>query len=91
MAYIAFTVIMAASAIIVFTVKQKECAPQQSLSWWVVCSDCEVDGCIDCFDSGEKYCDTCELGYYYSSLMNACLDCDSYENATTCAECTGRD
>lgn len=86
-AYIAFTVIIVGSIVLIFTVKQKKCGPRQSLSWWVVCSDCQVANCADCFNSGEKSCDSCELGLYYSSFRNQCLDCDDYPDSVTCARC----
>jgi hypothetical protein len=70
LAYIAFTLIVVGSLVLIFTVKQKKCGPKQSLSWWVVCSDCEVENCIDCFASGEKSCNMCELGMYYSKFRN---------------------
>jgi len=86
-AYVSFTVMVIAFLAMFFTLKQKRCGYRQSLSWWVVCTDCELEHCDDCFFSGPQSCNRCDLGYYYSPVLNKCMDCDSYEKTDTCAVC----
>jgi len=52
-----------------------------------VCSDCQVDKCLDCFNSGIDSCDRCEKGQHFDG--GKCSDCDDFEDTVICSQCTG--
>jgi hypothetical protein len=80
---IGFTI--ASVLILSFTLPAKICLEQQALDFNTVCTDCELDRCLSCWDSGLSSCDTCEEGYYFNGQK--CDKCDDQINTVICSAC----
>jgi len=74
-----------------FLFETEFCKRGQALEWISICSDCRVQGCLNCNKSGPNACDICEKGYFFDKKSRSCMDCDEYSDSILCEECTSKD
>jgi len=82
----ALSLVIVTALILSFTLPPKECYERQTLRFNTVCTDCQVDKCANCLESGISGCDRCEKGLFFNG--EKCTDCDDFEDTVICAECS---
>ena len=76
--------------ICIIAVKEQKCDVTQTMNWWRVCTECQVENCSDCSGSSDpNHCDECLPGFFFDEELGICGDCDNNPSITKCLKCTG--